>query len=394
MLESYSRAWIEIDYDAIHHNCDEIQKLVGKTKIMGIVKANAYGHGDVSCAKALKDWGVDFFGVASVDEALHLRENGITENILILGYTPEEHFHHLIEENIVQSLCSYAYACKLNDYAKEHHAKIRAHCKVDTGMNRTGVIYQKEEKHFEEILAEYQLSNINVEGIFSHFPVSDDLKEDSASFTKKQIDLFNEVCQKLKEAGIDPGLRHIQNSYGILNYGDLGMDYCRPGLLYMGVTSDDEIPILSHPDFIPIMSLYANVSVVKWIQPGMTVSYGRHFMADRPTKVATISIGYADGLPRILSNQHFQVLIHGQFATIIGNICMDQCMLDVTNVENVCEGDIVCIVGTQGQHRQTIDEISRLAHTINNETLSAMAARVPRLEKREDYEDKEAICSR
>lgn len=382
MLEAYSRAWAEIDYDAIAHNCDEVQKIVGSTKIMGIVKANAYGHGDIACAKALRDWGVDFFGVSSVDEAIGLRQGGIEENILILGYTPEEHFHYLHEYNLVQSLCSYAYAKKLNQYGKENHCVIRAHCKVDTGMNRTGVIYQTQEKHMEEILAEYQLEAVSVEGIFSHFPVSDDLGEDAKTFTKKQIDLFNEVLANLKAAGINPGVTHLQNSYGILNYGSLGYDYCRPGLLYMGVTSDDTIPIAYNPDFIPILSLYANVSVVKWLQPGMTVSYGRHFTVKKPCKVATMSIGYADGLPRIVSNQDLHVLVHGQACPIIGNICMDQCMIDVTDVENVQEGDTVCIVGLQGGKRVTIDEISRKAHTINNETLSALAARVPRLKKR------------
>ncbi|MGI6511778.1 MAG: alanine racemase [Catenisphaera adipataccumulans] len=382
MLEARSRAWAEIDEQAIVHNLAEVQKLVGKTKIMGIVKANAYGHGDVACARVLADAGVDFFGVSSVDEALNLRDHGITQDILILGYTPPEHFHYLYEKNLVQSLCSYAYAQKLNDFAGAHHQVIRAHCKVDTGMNRTGVIYQPQEKHMDEILAEYRLPHVHTEGIFSHFPVSDDLQEDSRTFTERQIRLFQEVLNGLQEQGIDPGIRHIQNSYGILNYGDLGMDYCRPGLLWMGVTSDDTIPIRSDPDFIPVLSLYANVSVVKTIQPGMTVSYGRHFTAERPTKVATLSIGYADGLPRLVSNQGWEVLIHGHRCPQIGNICMDQLMVDATEVPDVQEGDTACLVGTQNGQRVTIDEISRKAHTINNETLSALAARVPRMKKR------------
>ncbi len=382
MLESYSRAWLEIDYDAVAHNVEEIKKLVGSTKIIGIVKANAYGLGDVGCAKALRQAGVDFFGVSSIDEALHLRQNGIEESILVLGYTPPEHFHYLYEENIVQSLCSFDYANKLNAYAKANDVVIRAHCKVDTGMNRTGVIYQPEEKHMDQIIDAYRLSNVRVEGIFSHFPVSDDLGQDSTSFTNRQIELFNEVIETLRQEGIDPGIRHIQNSYGILNYGDLGMDYCRPGLLYMGVTGDDSIPIASKPDFIPIMSMYANVSVVKTIQPGMTVGYGRHFTAKQPTKVATISIGYADGLPRLISNKGLEVLIHGQLCPLIGNICMDQCMVDVTHVDHVQEGDIACLVGKQGNQEATIDEISRKAETINNETLSALAARLPRLVKK------------
>ena len=382
MLESYSRSWTEIDYDAIEHNVREIQRLVGKTKIMGIVKANAYGHGDVECTKALKKAGVEFFGVSSVDEALNLRYAGIKDPILILGYTPEEHFHYLIEENLIQSLVSLEYAHKLDAYANTQKTKIRCHCKVDTGMCRTGIIYQEQEKNMDAILEEYRLSHLSVEGIFSHFPVSDDLQEDSVRFTKKQIELFQEVCSQLVQAGIQPGIKHIQNSYGILNYGDLGMDYCRPGLLYMGVTSDDSIPIASDPDFIPILSWYANVSVVKWIQKGQTVSYGRHFCAQKPTKVATISVGYADGLHRLVSNQGLCVLIHGKRCPIIGNVCMDQCMVDVTAVDEVKEGDVAVLIGRQEDQEVRVDEISRIAKTINNETLSNIASRVPRLRKR------------
>ena len=381
MLESASRAWIEVDFDAIAHNLDEVQKLVGNTKIMGIVKANAYGHGAVPCARAMEAWGVDFFGVSSVDEALELREAGIESDILILGYTPPEHFHYLAGQNLVQSLVSNAYAHKLDAWAKENGTKVRAHAKLDTGMNRTGVIYQKNQKHFEELKDEYLLENVQVEGIFSHFPVSDDLEEEATAFTRTQIALFEEALSRLREEGIDPGLRHIQNSYGILNYGDLGYDYCRPGLLYMGVTSDDQVPIASNPDFIPILSLYANVSLVKQLEPGATVSYGRHFTVEKPMTIATLSIGYADGLPRLLSNQFHEVILDGHKMPLLGNICMDQCMVDATGL-NVQEGDRAILIGQDGEQRVTVDEISRKAGTINNETLTRFTARVPRLEKR------------
>ncbi|GJM56683.1 alanine racemase [uncultured Dubosiella sp.] len=378
MLKAYSRAWCEIDYDAIAHNVDEVRKLVGNTKIIGIVKANAYGLGAVECSRALQKAGIRFFGVSSVDEAVELRENGIEDDILILGYTPPEHFGKLVRYGLIQSLVSNAYAHKLEEYAAAGNATIRAHAKLDTGMNRTGIIYQPDHKHFDELKDVYHLDHIRVEGIFSHFPVSDDLNEDAVAFTKRQIELFDEAIERLKAENIDPGARHIQNSYGILNYMDLGYDYCRPGLLYMGVTSDDEVEIQSAPDFIPILSIYANVSVVKWLKPGETVSYGRHFKAEKPTKVATVSIGYADGLPRILSNQGLKVRVNGVLCELIGNICMDQCMVDVTDVENVQEGDVVCFIG----EGLTVDRITRAAHTINNETLTSIAARMPRLEKR------------
>ncbi len=382
MLEAYSRAWLEIDYDAIEHNVKEIQKLVGDTKIIGIVKANAYGLDDIRCTQALRACGVDFFGVSSIDEALHLRQAGIQDDILILGYTPQEHWHYLFEENIIQTLCGYDYAKKLNAFAQANDVVIRCHCKIDTGMSRLGFIYQDDKKEFDQIVEAYRMERLCVEGIFSHFPSSDDLNEPNASFTKNQIHLFKDLIENLERAHVVVGKRHIQNSYGILNYGDLGLDYCRPGLLYMGVTQDDSIPIASKPDFHPIMSLYANVSLVKEIDSGVTVSYGRHFTATKPTKIATMSIGYADGLPRALSNQGFEVLVHGVRCPIVGNICMDQCMIDVTNVDDVKEGDVVCIVGKQGNEEVTVDEISRAAKTINNETLTRLTARLPRLKKR------------
>ena len=378
MLETPARAWIEIDPVAIAHNVQEVQKLVGKTKIMGIVKANAYGHGMEICAKALQEAGVDFFGVACMSEAIALRKSGIKDNILILGYTPMEQVKYLLEYDCIQTIVSLEYAKKLDMYAQKNKTIIRTHCKVDTGMNRIGIQYQDSYKAFEDIEAVYQLKNIQVEGIFSHFPVSDDLGKQAKDFTYHQIELFKEVLDRLQEKGLEPGLTHIQNSYGILNYKDLGFDYCRPGLLYMGVTSNDAIAIDSTPDFIPALSLYAQVSEVKWIQEGMSVSYGRNFVASKPTKVASLTIGYADGLPRIVSNQNLEVLVHGNKCPIIGNVCMDQIMVDITDVDTIQEGDVVTIIGTENGIRASVDDISRKAHTINNETLSALGMRLPR----------------
>ena len=382
MLGTYTRAWVEIDYDAIRHNVEAIHKRMGKTKIMGIVKANAYGHGDVACAKMLIACGIDFLAVSSVDEAIKLRKADIEADILILGYTPSVLFDKLVEYNLVQTLISLEYAEMLNDYAQKNNQLIRAHVKVDTGMGRIGVVYNENHKDYEAIRKEYSLANLKIEGIFSHFPVSDELKEDSVSFTKNQIALFNELLQRLKDDQIDYGLSHLQNSYGIINYGDLGYDYCRPGLLYMGVTSLDSIETNYQMDLRPILSMYTSVSMVKEVRKGDSISYGRHFIAPKKMKVATIAIGYADGLPRLVSNKGLEVLVHGKRAPIIGNICMDQCMIDVSDIEGVSIGDEVCVIGKQGQEEVKIDAISRLAQTINNETLSKITSRVDRLEKR------------
>lgn len=379
MLNSKSRAWAEIDLTQIDHNVQEIRKLIpASSKIMGIVKADAYGHGDVECTRELERCGVDFFAVSSVDEGVHLREHGIRSAILILGYTPPEHFHYLHELRLTQTLVDLPFARKLDAYAHAHDCVIEAHVKADTGMSRIGVIVQDHAYHIEEILEMYAMKHVRVTGIFSHFSVSDSHTAEDLAFTKHQIELFERVLADIRAAGFDCGVRHLQNSYGILNYPDLQYDYVRPGLLYMGVTSDDEIPINTAPDFHPILSLHANVTMVKTIAEGVSVSYGRHFRAPCQTRVASVSIGYADGIPRLLSNTGFEVLLQGRRVPIIGNICMDQLMLDVSALDDVAEGDVVTLIGTQGDQRVSVDAMSRAAHTINNETLTRITARVPR----------------
>ena len=383
MLESKTRCWAEIDVSKIKHNVEEMRKLLPeKTNIMGIVKANAYGHGDVRIAKELRQCGVDFFGVSSIDEALQLRKAGICEHILVLGYTPSEHFHYLHEENIIQTLISKAYAEKLNAYCEACDVQVRAHVKVDTGMARLGIQCKDNQWDIQDVIALYHLPHLQVEGIFSHFSVSDSLdSEDDLAYTKHQIALFDQVLESLHKAGITPGITHLQNSYGILNFPELQYDYVRPGLLYLGVTSDDQVAIKTNPNFQPILTWKANVTYVKTIEKGCCVSYGRHYTAPSKRRIATVSVGYADGYPRSVSNQGKEVLIHGQRAEIIGNICMDQMMIDVSDITDVKEGDEVILFGYDGDVLLSVDELSRKCHTINNETLCWISTRVPRIYK-------------
>lgn len=380
MLESTARSWLEIHLSDIGHNIDEITKLIpSSSKIMAIVKANAYGHGDVICAKELERCGIDFFGVSSVDEGVNLRQGGITAPILILGYTPPMHFHLLVEYDLMQTFLSLEYAQKVDDYCAIHHVCISGHVKADTGMSRIGIIVQEHEYHIDDIISVYRMKHLHTCGIFSHFSVSDGLDEENRAFTQKQMELFERVLKDLKDAGIDAGCRHLQNSYGILNYPELEYDYVRPGLLWMGVTSDDSVTINTAPDFHPVMEWKANVSMVKTIQKGVDVSYGRHYTAGDTRRIATLSVGYADGYPRCVSNRGSHVLLHGRRAEIIGNICMDQMMIDVTDIDDVKEGDIVTLFGRDGDEVLTIDELTRLAGTINNETFCWISARVPRI---------------
>lgn len=384
MLTSRSRCWAEVDLTKIKHNVEEIQKMIPeKTKIMAIVKANAYGHGDVEVAKELEKQGVDFFGVSSVDEALQLRFGGIKERILILGFTPCEHFHYLHEHSLIQTLLSKQYAQELSQYGREHKVEIKAHIKIDTGMSRLGVQCKKERWEIEDVISMYHLPNIKVEGIFSHFSVSDSIdSNEDKTFTKNQIVLYEQVLKTLREQGIEPGITHLQNSYGIINYPELQYDYVRPGLLYLGVTSDDAIATIQQPDFQPIMTWRCNVSYVKTIEKGSCVSYGRHFQAEKPMKVATLTCGYADGYPRNVSNLGKEVLVHGTRAPIIGNVCMDQMMIDVTHIKDVQEGDEVVLFGYDKDILLSVDELSRMCQTINNDMLCRVSARVPRIYKK------------
>lgn len=375
------RAWREIDLDAIPHNLNEIRKLVGDTKILGIVKDDAYGHGAIGCVRKMEEEGVDLFAVSTLEEALELRQAGISADILILGYTEPGQAHLLEENDLIQTLVDLPYARELDSRAKD---KIRVHVKADTGMNRIGILWQDQKKDLDSFLKVYELTHLQPEGLFTHFPVSDDLDKDPVAFTTHQIELYNELTDTLKAHGIDPGLRHVQNSYGILNYGDLGMDYCRPGLLYMGVTSDDTIPIASDPDFIPVLEVKTVVTMVKDLVPGQTVSYGRHYTVTRPSRIASVAIGYGDGLPRLCSNSGLRMIVKGQYAPVVGNICMDQCMIDVTSIDGVKPGDIVTVIGKDGDSQVTVDEISRLSCTINNETLTRLNARLPKVRKSHD----------
>ena len=378
MLQSKSRAWAVIDRKAILHNLAEVRKLIDpKTKIMAVVKANCYGHGDKVVAKLLENNGVDMFAVSNIDEALNLRNIGIQSDILILGYTPEVHFHYLVSENLIQNFLSLDYAQKCNQYAQENNAIIRGHIKVDTGMGRLGIRCVDSDYNVDEVEAIYHFSSLSVEGIFSHFSVADELDEDNLAYTQHQYELYEKVLHDLKERGIDVGCTHLQNSYGVLNY-KFDYDYVRPGLLLLGVTSDDRIPIRSQPQFIPAFSLYANVSRVKTIEPNESISYGRHYISEDRRVIATLSIGYADGIPRLASNRSMYVLIQGKKCPVVGNICMDQMMVDVSECHNVCEGDRATLIGCDGQNRITVDEWSRASETINNELLCAISARVPR----------------
>lgn len=366
------RAWIEINSANLENNLKEINKIIPNgTKIMAIVKANAYGHGILEISKILSKIGIKDFAVATLSEGIKLRQNNIDGNILILGYTDFKDLKYAIRYNLMQTIVDYDYAQKINKL--EMNGKLKAHIKINTGMNRIGESY----KNTGNIIEMYNMKNLQIEGIYSHLCVSESTQKEDIEFTKEQIERFSNCIKRIKEAGYEPGKTHIQNSYGILNYPEIQCDYVRPGIILYGAKCDNKTIAKTKINLKQVLSLKARVTSVKIIEKGETVSYGRTFTANTNRTIATVSIGYADGYPRNLSGKKAKVLINGKYAEIIGRICMDQLVIDVTGISKVSQGDIVTLIGEE--HEITIEEISEKAETITNELISRLGERLEKI---------------
>ena len=365
------RAWIEIDLDALAHNVADIRsKAPDDCEIMAIVKADAYGHGLERVAKRLLNEGVKAFAVATVIEGIKLRSCAPVEDILVLGYTQPEDAALLERNNLAQLVVDGAYAKILNDTGH----KIRAHVAIDTGMHRLGV----ELSNFDEIESIFNSENLTVEGTATHLASPDSLDESDIAFTNAQLESFYKVVSKLKDKGYNTGKLHVQSSYGIYNYPELKCDYIRPGIMLYGVQSQsDETKVKT--ELSPVLSLRAAIAQVRWIKAGESVSYGRLYTADKPTKLATVGIGYADGIPRQMTNNGGMSIVNSRKVPIIGRICMDMIILDVTDVENVEAGGIATIIGKDGNEEIRCEEVAAVAGTISNDILSRLGARLPRI---------------
>ncbi|MBP3951907.1 serine racemase VanT catalytic subunit [Bacillus suaedae] len=363
-----NRAWVEIDLAALRHNAKELQRILpSHCQLMPVVKANAYGHGDVAIARELMRAGLKMFAVATLAEGVRLRQNGIKGDILILGYTNPKELASLEKYQLIQTVVDFPYALMLNQYPK----KVRVHIKIDTGMHRLGVNVE----NLAEIEKVFECKNLKVEGMFSHLSTADSLADEDVRFTQKQIQQFNQMIDLLKAKGYHTGKLHIQGSYGILNYPDLVCDYARPGIALYGVLSaDDKIRASVH--LKPVLSLKARIALIKEIQPGEVISYGRQFTAKSNMKIATVTIGYADGIPRRLYENNAYVMLHSKRAPIIGRICMDQLMIDVSHIHEVENNDVVTIIGVDGTEQIRCEDIARQSGTITNEILSGLGPRL------------------
>ena len=366
------RTWAEVSLGNIKHNYEAIRKALPEgCRFLGVVKADAYGHGALSVSKLLQDCGADWLAVSCLDEALELRNGGITLPILILGHTPERYTKELIENNITQAVSNLAKAELFSAEAVKLGKKLKVHIKLDTGMARLGFLCGGEhfESGVENIAKTCALPGIDPEGIFTHFAVSDEPGEDNKKYTLGQFDLFMKVIDTLKQRGVEFKIRHCANSGAVVNYPETVLDMVRPGLLLYGY-GDTEGKL----GLRPCMRFVTTVATIKHYEAGVCVSYGRHYVTSRKTRMAVLAAGYADGLPRASSGK-CSYYVEGGYAPQCGSICMDMNMADITDIKDAAVGSEVELFG----EHNSIYKISEAAGTIPYELLCSVTKRVPRI---------------
>ncbi len=365
----YYRSAVLVDLDTIRDNLMAVKRKVGnETGILAVIKADAYGHGAIETARELEKL-CDFFGVADIDEAMQLRIGGFNKPILILGRTDPYYSDVIIKYDIRTAISCLSDAESLNREGARQGKKAKIHIAVDTGMSRIG--FQADE--VEEIVKISKLPYIEIEGIFSHFATADD---SDLSRARKQKELFDKVISDVEKEGISIALRHMNNSAGIINF-DEKYDLVRAGIVLYGLYPSHDID-KSLLEIKPAMRWVAKISHIKTLPSGREISYGGTYVTSKSTKVATVPVGYADGYPRCLSGEG-EVLVNGKRAPIIGRICMDQFMIDVTDVPDVTMGDEVTLVGNDGDDCLTMEEVSEKAYSFNYELPCRISRRVPRL---------------
>lgn len=370
-VKKYTRVYADINLDNIEYNVKALMALTKPgTKAMAVVKADAYGHGDVAVARAVNDI-VDAYAVATVEEGINLRQNGIEKMILVLGYVDEMHYDQVIRYDLSIPVFDTEMAKKMSAAAVAAGKNIRCHVKVDTGMHRIGL--RPDDDGIETVLAIAKYDGLDVEGIFTHFATADE-KDKTAAY--RQFELFKTFVEKLENKGMHFKYRHCSNSAGIIDMPDVNMDMVRLGIAMYGMYPSDEV---SHDavELKPAIELKSSVTMVKTIQPGERVSYNGTFEAKRVTRLATIETGYGDGYPRSLSNKGY-VLIRGRKAPITGRVCMDQFMVDVTDIPDVGRLDEVTLIGRDGDEYISVEEIAALAGTFNYEFVCDLGKRIPR----------------
>ena len=374
-MKKYRRVHADIDLDAVLFNFEQMNKNIPEsTKIIAVVKTDAYGHGAVPIATFIEPceylWG---FATATVDEAVELRKAGIEKPILILGYTFPECYTHIVKYDIHQTVFAYEMADALSKEAVRQNKKAYVHVKLDTGMGRIG--YQNAKEAVEDAIKIKELPMLEMEGVFTHFANAD---TDNQEFTFKQIEKFEEMVCAMENAGVTFKMKHCSNSAGIIELNDKQFDLVRAGIISFGLWPSGDV----RKDVVelkPILSLISHVVHVKEVEAGTPISYGCTWVAQEKRKIATVPIGYGDGYPRSLSNKGY-VLIKGYKVPIVGRVCMDQMMVDVTEIpDDISIGDRVILIGQDGDHVITAEELGDLSGRFNYELVCDLGNRIPRL---------------
>ena len=384
MMEKCNRVKAVISLDAVEHNFHEMRKNIAQdTKMIAVVKANAYGHGAVQIAHLIQNydyiWG---FATATAEEALALRKAGVMKPILILGIVFDEYYPELVRNHIRPAICEYEEARKLSAEAVSQGETVHIHIALDTGMTRIG--FADIPESVEEIRKIAALPNLEIEGMFTHFARADEYDRSPAMM---QLERYREFSERVAEAGGEIPLHHCSNSAGIIRVPEANLSIVRAGITIYGIYPSAQV----ETDIVrldPVMELKSHVTYVKDVEPGTAISYGGTFAADRKLRVATVPVGYADGYPRQLSNKGW-VLIHGQKAPILGRICMDQFMVDVTDIPDVCKGDDVTLIGRDGEEFISMDEMGELSGRFSYEFACDISTRVPRIYIKDGRETEE-----
>ncbi len=366
------RAWVELDRAALAHNVEALRSLLPPgCRLMPAVKANAYGHGAVWAARELNRVGIHAFCVATAQEGAQLREHGVTGEILVLGYTHPRQFSLLRRYRLTQTVPELPYAEMLNAGCEE----VLVQLAVDTGMHRLGIPWDD----LDRLAAVFGLPNLHVTGAYTHLCADTTLSPEDTAFTQAQGKRFFHTVNGLKKRGYSLPAVHILASYGLLNYPELGGDYARVGIALYGVLSGKNDRVKFPVDLLPVLSLKARVVQVRELEKGESAGYDLQFTAKRRSRIAVLSVGYADGLPRSLSCGVGNGILHGCKVPIVGRICMDQTLVDVTDVRGVSSGDEAVLIGSSGGAEITVCDVAEQAGTISNEILSRLGARLERV---------------
>ena len=367
----YFRTQARIDLDAVEYNCSNVRaKLPDDCKLLGVIKADAYGHGAVELAHLL-DEKCDFFGVACIEEAVELKKAGVKAPVLILGYVDSNVYDLVVKYDVRIPIFSMESAVALSDEAVRQGKTVPFHFCIDTGMSRIG--FQVNEQSADVCKEITLLPNIEAEGLFSHFATAD---EADLTKAKAQREKYKAFVKMLEDRGVNIPVKHLNNSAGIMNF-DEYFDMCRMGIILYGLYPSEEVD-KSLLDIKPVMSWLTHITHIKTLEPGREISYGGTYKTTEPRVIATIPVGYADGYPRCLSNKG-RVIINGQYANIVGRVCMDQFMVDVTDVKGVDLNSTVTLVGRDGDACLSMEEVSNSAHSFNYELPCRVARRVPRV---------------